>query len=96
MATQLNIKDAEVATMARRIARKRGISITRAIRDSLASQPDAAPSEDEPFTPEQQRAYDILKAIGDRNRPRAQAAGITSANMADGIYDYLYEPDFKG
>ena len=92
MATQLNIKDAETVALAHRVARQRGTSVTRAIRDALRDA-DRPPVPMEPLTPEQRAAFDAVMAIAHRTAPRARAAGITTANYDAGMFDDLYGPD---
>ncbi|MFM9977415.1 MAG: type II toxin-antitoxin system VapB family antitoxin [Sphingomonadaceae bacterium] len=95
MPTQLNIKDAETIALARDIARRRGTSITAAVRDALrTAQKQLAPEPVRPpLTREQQKVFDAVKAIARRTAPKARAAGITIDNYDDGIFDYLYGPD---
>jgi hypothetical protein len=94
MATQLNIKDAETVALAHLVARQRGTTVTRAIRDALRNV-ELPPAETAPLTPEQRTAFEAVMAIARRTAPRARAAGITMANYDDGTFDYLYGSDAK-
>lgn len=63
MATQLNIKDAETVELARRIAHRRGMSVTSVIRDALRKEPEAAAAKLPELTLEQQARFDAVKAL---------------------------------
>lgn len=94
MATQLNIKDAETVALAHRVARQRGTTVTRAIRDALRKAELPSP-EQALLTPEQRTAFDTVMAIARRTAPKAKAAGVTLDNYNDGTFDYLYGSDAK-
>ncbi len=97
MATQLNIKDAETIASARRLATRRGTSITAAIRDVLRAEEDRlGPDTGRNLTPGEQADVDAVMALVRVTAPKLRAAGMTMKNYDEGINDYLYEPGFKG
>lgn len=97
MATQLNIKDAETIASARRLAIRRGTSITTAIRDVLRAEEERlGPDAVRKLTPEEQADVDAVMALVRVTAPKLRAAGMTMKNYDEGINDYLYKPGFKG
>ena len=97
MASQLNIKDAETIASARRLARRRGTSVTAAIRDLLRAEEERlGPDTGRMLTAEEQADVDAAMAIVAITAPRLRASGVTMENYDKGINDYLYEPGFKG
>ena len=94
MASQLNIKDAETIALARDVARRRGTSVTAAVRDALrTAEKQLAPESIRKLTPEQQKAFDTAMAIVNSQPKRPSVPWTEIEAMFEEINAFAYDDE---
>jgi hypothetical protein len=94
MASQLNIKDAETIALARDVARRRGTSVTAAVRDALrTAEKQLAPESARKLTVEQQKIFDTAMDIVNRQPKRPSVPWTEIEAMFDEINAFAYDDE---